>query len=216
MPTRVVRSPPSTAPDNRRYDPAGRQDGPDFFERESPVHPEWPGHRLHGVDVDLEQQSEDRDGPDPGRAEALASGSQTDAAAVTMRRGSGMKSAAASAHQLSSRRSRNEMGQPCRPASQIRSPPAVNIATRYAAIRTEFATPSSRVLVASMVYASMATSWVADKVTIRTRIEPEPPRQLAELSGARGSASAGSVRQDNRRSTASGCRAGQPAGPRQT
>ena len=39
------------------------------------------------------------------------------------------------------------------------------LAPRYAAIRTEFATPSSRPEVVSMVYASIAMSWVAESVT---------------------------------------------------
>ena len=86
-----------------------------------------------------------------GRESSSRSGSQMDMAVATARFGSGMKSAAAVSAPISVAPVRNEVGHPCRPASQMSRPPAVNIATRYAAIRTEFATPSSRVVVASIV-----------------------------------------------------------------
>src|SRR3954469_6885679 len=83
----------------------------------------------------------------PGRERSDRSGSQIGAVIATARLGSGMNSAAMVSPPIIVAPVRNEVGQSLRPASQINSPPAVNIATRYAAIRAEFATPSSRVVV---------------------------------------------------------------------
>ena len=60
---------------------------------------------------------------------------------------------------------RNAPSHPCRAATQTSSALETKLAPRYAAIRTEFATPSSRPELVSMVYASIAMSCVADSVT---------------------------------------------------
>jgi hypothetical protein len=87
----------------------------------------------------------------PLRESSSRSGSHRLEAFSASRSTGGSTSAQAASSASSPAPTRKLADQPVRPASQTISPPAVSMAMRYMVIRTEFATPSSRVVVDWMV-----------------------------------------------------------------